>query len=251
MKDKKNNGLTALVLIGAFFLFVIGVLLMFNGDKNDDHPENNRIEYSYEEFVEDFKDYNLKEYDINEKNYKYYINDYYTKKYSKMIGCEFKLVNKDAFLIVNNDTDEYIGRVNTSIVFYDENNQIIWIESVYVDEIEAGSKRIASIMHFPSEFARVDFYNELRKQEKEPGISTSLIKCELSEDKKAIITNKNPKKCERVSGYLLFYDEAGKVVDYSYVYDNKGFRPNESKDVKLNSVPKEYYKYEFFVSFVK
>lgn len=255
MQRKEKNNIFKITII--FFILIMLLIFFYvlvkNTNSNKDIEDENSY-ISYDDFIKEYDEYNWEDYDISEDNYYSYEDEFFSRKYSKMIECEIIKVNKDAFLIINNNSDEYLGTIRTTIIFYDENNQIIDIANVYSNELEYGGKRIALIYKFPLAYARVDFFNEVDKPDKIPELRASNIQCELITDEKskyAKITNNNTERCESVNGIILFFDELGNAISYSNVYVSGGIESNESKMENLYNCPASFDSYEFIINSIR
>lgn len=242
--NKKYLVIIFIVLV-CFGLVIYGCVKSSNSSKAKVEKSKNDI--TYEEFQKEFGEYNWNDEEIREDNYHYYEDEFFSRKYAKFIECEIKIVNKEAFLIINNTADENFGSVRTTIIFYDENNEIIDVQSKYTDELECGGKTYNSLIRFPLNYAKVDFFNEVDKPEDNSNLRISNIKCELSIDGNVKITNTNTEDCKSVCGIVFFYDEQGNLSDSSYFYLTDGLNPDESKTRKLYNFPSSYASYEILI----
>lgn len=240
--------LVVLVCLG----FVIYGLVYNHSNSNNKNDEKRKNDISYEDFKKEYGEYNWEDSEIREDNYHLFEDEFFSRKYSKMLDCEIKKVNKDAFLILNNTSDEYLGTIETTIIFYDANNQIIDVQNSYVDELEYGGKTIKSIYKVPQEYARVEFFNKIDKTNEIPKLRVSNIKCELINEEESIkITNNNAEKCESVHGIILFYDEYGNVISNSYIYAYGEIEANESRIEKLYNYPHSFDSYDVIISRIR
>ena len=239
--------LVVLVCLG----LVIYGLVYNSSNSNNKNDEKQKNDISYEDFKNEFGEYNWDDEEIREDNYQYYEDEFFSRKYLKFLECEIKKVNKDAFLIWNNTSDEYLGRIRTTIIFYDENNQIIDVQTQYTNELECGGKTCRSLIKFPLNYAKVDFFNEIDRPKEISNLKISNIKSELSIDGKIIITNTNTEECKSIYGSVFYYDEQGNVSDSSSFYITDGIKPDESKTEKLYNFPSAFASYEIIISGVR
>lgn len=253
----KNNKKSFVILFIIAIIIVLLIFLFINKNTIEDKDKLIKEEtpsISYEEFKNLYEEYNIEDYNINENNYSIYEDEMFSNKYSKMIECEFKVIGDDGFLIINNNSDEYLGLSYTSIIFYDNDNKIIDIKNAYLDDLEAGGKYIESVYEFPKTYAKVDFFTRVNKPTTVSKIKTSRFKCEVIDDeygKAALISNNNNEKCESLSGIIIYYDEEKNAIDYSYVNIYDGLKEEETKKAKIYHYATSYSSYEFIVSYLR
>lgn len=239
-----------IIIIVLFCLLLMGYGWLA-GKNNETFEDKKSDTTTYDDFKKEYSEYNWNDEEIREDNYYLFEDEFFSRKYSKFLECEIKRVNKDAFLILNNTSDEYLGSVKTTIIFYDENNQIIDVRTEYTNDIEYGGKRVKILTRFPLEYARVDFFNEIDKAREISNLRISNIKCELDSDGNIIITNNNTEECEGIYGMVFFYDEQENITDWSSFYLTDGIKPDESKTEKLYNFPSSYTSYEVIISSIR
>ena len=250
-KEKKNNIKIAIIFLCLIILIIFAYVLIKNNTSNDDDDDiaDNNLDISYDDFKKEYGEYNWEDSEISENNYHLFEDKFFSRKYSKMLECEIKKVNESAFVVLNNTSDEYLGTIETTIIFYDDNDQIIDVQNTYVSELEYGGKTIRSLYEIPQEYARVDFFNKIDKPIEIPKLRVSNIKCELLKDEKSIkITNNNTEECKSVKGIILFYDEFGNVISNSSFYVYEAIKAGKNKIEYLFNYPYSFNSYEILIS---
>ena len=151
-KENMQYTIITIVAIVSLLAFAFGYEMYRRTDENiyneDTHSENheskNNESMSYEEFSEIYGK-EIEKYDKNEDNYKYYEEELYSEKYAKEISCEIKNCERDVYVFVTNHSDIILERVQVWLIFMNDEDEIIHIDSENISNIEPGQTQCYNI----------------------------------------------------------------------------------------------------------
>lgn len=240
-QNKKGVGLGKILLVIIIIIFIIMAYMHItkerrigkqalsdfemyfseNGDEflNDNLEEDyNEIEYENDEFREDIPE----EYDEQEKEEN---AKFEAQKANIKITKEFRDVNKNLGIVLNNQNQENITDILVQVIFYNAENKPIKIDEAPVETLKNNLDYYIVFEETPDNFEKYEFL--ITKEYY--GSNYDILNDDITYDVKdtgedeIVIKGKNnsPKKITNLEFFIVYYDDKNNIlgVDSIYEYD--------------------------------
>ena len=234
IKNKRGIKVIFVFILAIFVLFALILSVFFSFNDYDDY------DYSYEDV------YDI-EYDSDNDGYLDYderevYEDDKTSDYVKLINVS-ELFNdkkyKELFFKIENNNNYIIDNATLNIAFYDNENNLMFVEKSYIDNLPMNKEVLVS-QHYEKEFDHMEAtvtvdlgYGTPREKDADViVVSSNIERDEYNSVVKYTIKN-NDTLSARGDLYIIFYDSNGEIITIKedYFYDIK---PGEELDEEYN-----------------
>lgn len=234
IKNKRGIKVIFVFILAIFVLFALILSVFFSFNDYDDY------DYSYEDVYD-------VEYDLDNDGYLDYderevYEDDKTSDYAKLINVS-ELFNdkkyKELFFKIENNNNYIIDNATLNIAFYDNENNLMFVEKSYIDNLPMNKEVLVS-QHYEKEFDHMEAtvtvdlgYGTPREKDADViVVSSNIERDEYNSVVKYTIKN-NDTLSARGDLYIIFYDSNGEIITIKedYFYDIK---PGEELDEEYN-----------------
>ena len=237
IKNKRGIKVIFVFILAIFVLFALILSVFFSFNDYDDYDD---YDYSYEDVYD-------VEYDLDNDGYLDYderevYEDDKTSDYVKLINVS-ELFNdkkyKELFFKIENNNNYIIDNATLNIAFYDNENNLMFVEKSYIDNLPMNKEVLVS-QHYEKEFDHMEAtvtvdlgYGTPREKDADViVVSSNIERDEYNSVVKYTIKN-NDTLSARGDLYIIFYDSNGEIITIKedYFYDIK---PGEELDEEYN-----------------
>ena len=234
IKNKRGIKVIFVFILAIFVLFALIFSVFFSFNDYDDY------DYSYEDV------YDI-EYDSDNDGYLDYderevYEDDKTSDYAKLINVS-ELFNdkkyKELFFKIENRNNYIIDNATLNIAFYDNENNLMFVEKSYIDNLPMNKEVLVS-QYYEKEFDHMEAtvtvdlgYGTPREKDADViVVSSNIKKDEYNSVVKYTIKN-NDTLAARGDLYIIFYDSNGEIITIKEDYFLE-IKPGEELDGEYN-----------------
>lgn len=205
-KTTNNKNKFGLII---FLIILIGLSSLYFGNYN---YENN-----YENADEEFESYIEKETDNR--------NKFESQKANIVIQDVFFSKNKELIVAILNGNNEPITDLKLEVIFYDDENKPIEIDSATLGILEKDTEAYLKFIETPEKFERYEFliskdyywYKNLEYVSDKISYET----VENAEYTSLVVKNNYSKTISEIDFQIVYYDKNDNVIDVETVYVNE------------------------------